>query len=215
MLEDIVCRLDKHLPIWLSSRPERRFVLSVASLFTSRAGQHPGYPPRRIRRRGHRRRRCRSASPRRGARRRAGALRGQLPALLRPRPGGNHHRRASGADRLTGRVRRRSRAPGALLSAAWSEVVAGCGASDWSPNQPAPAQRERGKHVFATGAPHLGRGSGSVVRLSLGQAPDPHVIRPPWKLRPKSWHELACLAATRRWQSTLVRRRPTPTSYRY
>jgi hypothetical protein len=27
--------------------------------------------------------------------------RGQLPALLRPRPGGNH-RRASGADRLTG-----------------------------------------------------------------------------------------------------------------
>jgi len=34
---------------------------------------------------------------------RAGALRGQLPALLCPRPGGNHHR-ASGADRLTGPV---------------------------------------------------------------------------------------------------------------
>ncbi len=36
--------------------------------------------------------------------RRAGALRGQLPALLRARPGGNHHR-ASGADQLTSQVR--------------------------------------------------------------------------------------------------------------
>ena len=30
-----------------------------------RAGEHAGYPPRRIRRRGHRRRRCRPTSPRR------------------------------------------------------------------------------------------------------------------------------------------------------
>jgi hypothetical protein len=54
------------------------------------------------------------------------------------------------------------------VSAARSELVACCGASDRSPDQPAPAQSERGKHVFATGAPHLGRGSGPVVRLSLG-----------------------------------------------
>jgi hypothetical protein len=33
MLENIVGRLDIHLPIWLSSRPWRPFVLSVASLF--------------------------------------------------------------------------------------------------------------------------------------------------------------------------------------
>ena len=77
-----------------------------------------------------------------------------------------------------------------LLSAAWSEVVAGCGASDRSPNQPAPTQRKRGKHVFATGATHLGRRSGSVVRLCLGQAPDPHVIRPPWKQRPSRGMDL-------------------------
>ena len=42
----------------------------------------------------------RPASPRHGARRRAGALRGQLLALLRPRPGG-HHRRAGRDDRLS------------------------------------------------------------------------------------------------------------------
>jgi hypothetical protein len=63
-------------------------------------------------------------------------------------------------------------------------VVARCGASDRSTDQPAPAHSERGKHVFATGAPHLASGSGSVVRLCLGQLPDPHVIRPPWKPAP-------------------------------
>jgi catechol 2,3-dioxygenase-like lactoylglutathione lyase family enzyme len=39
------------------------------------------------------------ACPRRGARRRGGALRRQLSAVLRPRPGGDH-RRAGGADQL-------------------------------------------------------------------------------------------------------------------
>ena len=73
---------------------------------------------------------------------------------------------------------------GVAEAAARSEVVAGCGASDRSPDQPAPAHGERGEHVFATGAPHLASGSGSVVRLCLGQPPDPHVIRPPWKPRP-------------------------------
>jgi hypothetical protein len=76
-----------------------------------------------------------------------------------------------------------------------SEVVAGCGASDGSPYQPAPAHSERRKHVFATGAPHLASGSGSVVRLRFGQPPDPHVIRPPWKPRPGGG--IACLAASR------------------
>ncbi len=66
----------------------------------TRAGEHTGHPPCRIRRRRHRRRRRRPASPWRGARWRAGALRGQLPALLRPRPGGDH-RRTGGADQLT------------------------------------------------------------------------------------------------------------------
>jgi hypothetical protein len=73
---------------------------------------------------------------------------------------------------------------GVAEAAARSEVVAGCGASDRSPDQPAPAHGERGKHVFATGAPHLASGSWSVVRLCLGQPPDLHVIRPPWKPRP-------------------------------
>jgi len=61
-------------------------------------------------------------------------------------------------------------------AAARTEVVTCSGASDQSPDQPAAAQSERGKHVFATGAPHLARGSGSVVRLCLGQPPDPHVV---------------------------------------
>ncbi len=39
------------------------------------------------------------SGPRRGARRRGRALRKQLPALLHPRPGGDH-RRAGGEDRL-------------------------------------------------------------------------------------------------------------------
>ncbi len=65
----------------------------------ARAGEHPGHPPCRIRSRRHRRCRRQLASPRRGARRRGGALRRQLSALLRPRPGGDH-RRAGGADRL-------------------------------------------------------------------------------------------------------------------
>ena len=39
----------------------------------------------------------------RGARRRGGSLRGQLQALLRPRPGGDH-RRAGGEDRLEERA---------------------------------------------------------------------------------------------------------------
>jgi hypothetical protein len=68
-------------------------------------------------------------------------------------------------------------------------VVAGCGASDGSPNQPATSHSERGKHVLTTSAPHLASGSGSVVRLCLGQPPDPHVIRPP------------CLPASRKWYS--------------
>jgi hypothetical protein len=84
-------------------------------------------------------------------------------------------------------------------AAARSEVVAGCGASDRPPDQPASAQSERGKHVLATGAPHLGCGSGSVVRLSLGKAPDPHVIRAHWKPRPWSWDGLARLAASQKW----------------
>jgi hypothetical protein len=52
------------------------------------------------------------------------------------------------------------------VSAAWGEVVAGCGALDQSPNQPAPAKRERRKHVLATRAPHVRRGSGPVVILT-------------------------------------------------
>ena len=66
----------------------------------------PGIRHLAFARRGHRRRRRRPASPRHRARRRAGALRGQLPALLRPRPRGDH-RRAGREDRLTGPVRRR------------------------------------------------------------------------------------------------------------
>jgi hypothetical protein len=84
-------------------------------------------------------------------------------------------------------------------AAARSEVVAGCGASDRPPDQPASAQSERGKHVLATSAPHLGCGSGSVVRPSLGKAPDPHVIRAHWKPRPWSWDGLARLAASQKW----------------
>jgi hypothetical protein len=62
-----------------------------------------------------------------------------------------------------------------------SELVAGGGASDRSPNQPAPTQRERRKHVLATVAPLIRRESGSVARPFLRKAPDPHVIRPPSK----------------------------------
>jgi len=58
--------------------------------------------------------------------------------------------------------------------AARSELVACRGASNRPPNQPAPAKRERGKHVLATVAPHIRRGSGSVVRFSLRESPDPH-----------------------------------------
>jgi hypothetical protein len=58
--------------------------------------------------------------------------------------------------------------------AARSELVAGVGASDRSPNQPASAQGEPGKHVLAVVAPHRGRGSGPVMRLLLRKAPDPH-----------------------------------------
>jgi catechol 2,3-dioxygenase-like lactoylglutathione lyase family enzyme len=65
----------------------------------ARAGEHPGHPPCRIRCRRHRRRRRHRASPRRRARWRGGELRRHLPALLCPRPGGDH-RRAGAADRL-------------------------------------------------------------------------------------------------------------------
>jgi hypothetical protein len=61
-----------------------------------------------------------------------------------------------------------------FVRAARSELVAGGGASDRSPNQPAPAQREPRKHVPAVVAPRPGRGSRSVVRSSLRKAPDPH-----------------------------------------
>lgn len=63
---------------------------------------------------------------------------------------------------------------GCLLSAAWSEAVAGCGASDRSPNQPAPAQRQRREHVLAVVAPHVGRRGGPVVRRLLRKPPNPH-----------------------------------------
>jgi catechol 2,3-dioxygenase-like lactoylglutathione lyase family enzyme len=53
---------------------------------------------------------ARLRAPRRGARRRARELQEQLPALLRPRPGGDH-RRAGRADRLTGPDRQQSRFP--------------------------------------------------------------------------------------------------------
>ena len=59
-------------------------------------------------------------------------------------------------------------------SSAGSELVAGGRAADRSPNQPAPTQRERLKHVLATVAPPIRRGGGSVVRALLGKAPDPH-----------------------------------------
>jgi hypothetical protein len=71
------------------------------------------------------------------------------------------------------------RKQGVAEAVAGSEVVAGCGPLDRPPDQSASAHSERGKHVFTTGAPHLACGSGSIVRLCLGQFPDPHVIRPP------------------------------------
>ena len=55
-----------------------------------------------------------------------------------------------------------------------SELIAGGGASDRSPNQPAPAQREPREHVLALVALHVRCGSGSVARSLLRQAPDPH-----------------------------------------
>src|SRR6266511_3134880 len=57
---------------------------------------------------------------------------------------------------------------------AGSELIAGGGASDRSPNQPAPTQRERRKHVLAPVAPPIRRGSGSVARSFFRKAPDPH-----------------------------------------
>jgi Asp-tRNA(Asn)/Glu-tRNA(Gln) amidotransferase A subunit family amidase len=90
---------DEVDPTAVSDAPRR------AGRRPARAGERPGHPPSRIRSRRHRRR-CRSlASPRRGARWRAGALRRQLSALLRPRPR-RDHRRAGGADRLRVPARR-------------------------------------------------------------------------------------------------------------
>ena len=57
---------------------------------------------------------------------------------------------------------------------AGNELITGGGASDRSPNQPAPTQCERRKHVLATVTPPIRRGSGSVVRPSFRKAPDPH-----------------------------------------
>src|SRR6266508_2339525 len=64
-----------------------------------RTGEHAGYPSHHVRRRPHRGRPCPPAGPRRRARRRGGAVRGQIPALLRPRPRG-HHRRTGRAAQL-------------------------------------------------------------------------------------------------------------------
>ena len=70
------------------------------------AAQHPGHAPRDVRRRRHRGRRCPPAPSRRRTRRRDGPVRGQLSALLRPRPGGHHRRtgRATGLRLPRGRA---------------------------------------------------------------------------------------------------------------
>lgn len=75
-------------------------------------------------------------------------------------------------------------------SAARSELVAGCRTADRSPYQPAPAQRERRKHVLTTVAPHLGDRRGSVSRLFLRQAPDPH--RRPTSFKVPSYRRHGC-----------------------
>ncbi len=70
------------------------------------------------------------------------------------------------------------------VRAARSELVACRGASDRSPYEPAPAQRERRKHVLATVAAHLGRGSGSVAPVSwIG----PRSSRHPTSFGSASW----------------------------
>jgi hypothetical protein len=46
-------------------------------------------------------------------------------------------------------------------------------ATDHTPDQSAPAERDRGEHVLTPITAHLGRRCGSVVRLFLRQAPDP------------------------------------------
>src|SRR5690349_11290093 len=88
---------------------------------------------------------------------------------------------------------------GVAEAAASCETVAGCCAFDRSTDQPASAHGERGKHVFAPGAPHLASGSGTVIRLFLGQPPNPHFIRPPWKLRRGRGMALPASSASRKW----------------
>ena len=89
-----------------------------------RAAEHPRHPPHRVRGRRHRRRRRRLASPWHGAPRRGGALRGQLPALLRPRPGGDH-RDACGAARLRAPAGRRAVSPASVLVPGQGRSTAG------------------------------------------------------------------------------------------
>ena len=60
-----------------------------------------------------------------------------------------------------------------------SERVTRGGAADRSPNQSAATQPERGEHVLAVVAPHLGRGGKPVVRCLLRNPPNPHDHPPP------------------------------------
>jgi hypothetical protein len=126
--------------------------------------------------------------------------RSRLSTANRLRGSRSRTRRAGQARTATRRASRASLwRQGVGNAAARCELVAACGASDRAPDQPAPAQSERGKHVLATGAPRLGCGSRSVVRLCLGQPPDPHLIRPPWTPRPGRGMALPASLPGRKW----------------
>src|SRR5215212_6424048 len=85
--------------------PDGHSQLELATYHTPaavRADEHAGSASGHVRRRRHRRRRRPPARPRCRTPRRGGAVRGQLPALLPPRPRGDH-RRPGRTDQLTAR----------------------------------------------------------------------------------------------------------------